>query len=64
MKEKKVNEFAPLPPNYASLSEDDKLKCSEAVYKRQLHMSFQYHLGDPRLISSDKVKEIYKDKEE
>lgn len=62
--DKRVNEFAPLPPNYDQLSYDDKVKCSEAVYKRQLHMSFQYHLGDPELVSGDKAKEIYEDKEE
>ena len=59
-----MNEFDPLPPNYDYLDHDTQIKASEAVYKRQLHMNFQYHLGDPRLISSDKAEKIYGKKED
>lgn len=57
--EKKENKFDPLPPNYDYLDYETKIKCTEAVYKKQLHMDFQYHLGDKELISSDRTKHIF-----
>ena len=59
MKEKRVNKFDPLPPNFDMLDYDMKVKCEKAVYKRQSHGRFAYHLGDPRLKSGDKAREIY-----
>ena len=64
MKEKRVNEFGPLPPNFDQLDFESKKVCREACYKRQLHTAFQYHVGDQQLKSGDKVKEIYKGKED
>ena len=57
--EKKENKFAPLPPNFDYLDYDTKIKASEAVYCKQLHMAYQYHLGDPELISGDPKKKIW-----
>jgi len=62
--EKRVNKFDPLPPNYDYLDYDSKIKASEAVYCRQLHMSYQYHLGDPELVSGDKKKTVFMKEEE
>lgn len=47
-KEKRVNEFDPLPPNYGDLNEDDKIECSEGVYKKQVKNSYGYRMGGRR----------------
>jgi len=58
MERKKASEDC-LPPNFANLEPELKDAVLEQIYKQQLHNSWGYLEGDPRLTSSDKIKEIY-----
>ena len=50
-----------LPPNYADLPDDLRIKAQEKVYRDKLKMMKGYTLGDKRLKSSKLVKEFYGD---
>lgn len=57
MKEKRVNDLAPLPPNFADLEPELKKAVTEQIYKQQMVGAWGYGKGDKRLTSSDKIEE-------
>jgi len=58
-KEKKINELAPLPPNFPDLSPEMKKIVEAQIYKQQLHCMGGFHLGDPELVSSPGEKKVW-----
>lgn len=62
--EKKINELAPLPPNFADLDPEMKKVVEEQIYKQQLHNMGGFHLGDPALVSGPGLKKMWIKEEE
>lgn len=64
MIKKKVNDLAPLPPNFANLNPELRALVEEQIYKQQSIGAWGYGEDDERLTSSDKIRELYGNEEE
>lgn len=56
-----VTDPSTIIPNYDDLSEEDKIRATEMIYRRQLMWMHGWKPGEHMLLSGGKIKEEYGD---